>query len=128
MTDLCATCQHNNTAIIRSTNVSEREKKEKLADQEEHLTLATKQRSHYQSQVHQAKKALQDQRLDDDDKTSPPTVAHYSFDFAQQVHYPHNPFQPGPIYFLTPRKCLIFGVCAEAIPQQVSNFFFPQTC
>ena len=44
-------------------------------------------------------------------------VSHYSFDFAQQVHYPSNPQQPGPIYFKTPRKCGIFGVMAEAIPQ-----------
>ena len=39
---------------------------------------------------------------------------------AQQVHYPSDPLQPGPIYFLTPRKCGIFGVCCEAIPRQVN--------
>ena len=44
---------------------------------------------------------------------------HYSFDFAQQVHLPSNPMQPGPIYFLAPRKCGIFGVCCEGIPKQV---------
>ena len=65
------------------------------------------------------------------------TTMHYSFDMAQQVyvnnvllyiislynqvHYPSDPFQPGPIYFLTPRKCGIFGVCCEAVPRQVSN-------
>ena len=47
-------------------------------------------------------------------------MTHYSFDFAQQVHYPSNPLQPGPIYFLTPRKAAIFGVCCEAIPRQVN--------
>ena len=36
-----------------------------------------------------------------------------------QVHYPCDPQQPGPMYFLTPRKCAIFGVCCEAIPRQV---------
>ena len=45
---------------------------------------------------------------------------HYSFDFAQQVHYPHNPLQPGPMYFKTARKCAIFGVCCEGIPRQVN--------
>ncbi|XP_013394668.2 LOW QUALITY PROTEIN: uncharacterized protein LOC106162085 [Lingula anatina] len=45
---------------------------------------------------------------------------HYSFDFAQQLHYPSNAAQPGPIYFLTPRKCAIFGICCEALPQQVN--------
>ena len=47
-------------------------------------------------------------------------TVHYSFDFAQQVHYPSDPHQPGPIYFLTPRKCGIFGVCCEAIPRQIN--------
>ena len=101
--------------------MAEGEKSEKLKNQEEHLLTVSKQRSHYSSQVQEAKAALADQRLDDQDKSSPPAIAHYSFDFAQQVHFPHKPLQPGPIYFLTPRKCLIFGVCAEAIPQQVRN-------
>ena len=45
---------------------------------------------------------------------------HYSFDMAQQVHYPFDYFQPGPIYFLTPRKCALFGVCCEGVPRQVT--------
>ena len=49
-----------------------------------------------------------------------PITVHYAFDFAQQVHYPSNPMQPGLIYFLTPRKASIFGVCCEAIPRQVN--------
>ena len=36
---------------------------------------------------------------------------------AQQVFYP---LQPGPMYFLTPRKCAIFGVCCEALPRQIN--------
>ena len=52
-------------------------------------------------------------------------TVHYSFDFAQQVHYPSNPLQPGPIYFLTPRKAAIFGICCEAIPRQV-NFIIDE--
>ena len=45
---------------------------------------------------------------------------HYSFDFAQQIHIPSNPMQPGPIYFKTPRKCGIFGVMCEAVHKQVN--------
>ncbi len=41
-------------------------------------------------------------------------------DDAQQVHYPSDPMQPGPIFFLTPHKCSIFGVCCEALPRQVN--------
>ena len=51
---------------------------------------------------------------------SGPSRVHYSFDFAQQVHYPHNPLQPGPMYFKTARKCAIFGVCCEGIPRQIN--------
>jgi hypothetical protein len=50
---------------------------------------------------------------------------HYSFDYAQQVNIPCNPMQPGPIYFKAPRKCGIFGVMCEAIPQQV-NFLIDE--
>ena len=49
-----------------------------------------------------------------------PISAHYSFDMAQQVFYPNDPLQPSPMYFLTPRKCAIFGVCCESIPRQVN--------
>ena len=38
-------------------------------------------------------------------------TVHYSFNYAQQVHIPSNPMQPGPIYFKTPRKCWIFVMC-----------------
>ena len=53
-------------------------------------------------------------------------MIHYSFDFAQQIHIPSNPMQPGPIYFKTPRKCGIFGVMCEAIPRQV-NYLIDET-
>ncbi len=36
---------------------------------------------------------------------------HYSFDYAQQVHYSQ---QVGPIFFKTPRKCGLFGITCEA--------------
>ena len=46
--------------------------------------------------------------------------AHYSFDYTQQVHFPSDPLQPGAIYFLTPRKCTVFGVNCEALPMQIN--------
>lgn len=47
-------------------------------------------------------------------------TVHYSFDYAQQIHFPSNPMQPGPIYFKTPRKCGIFGVMCEGAGRQVN--------
>ena len=48
------------------------------------------------------------------------TTLHYSWDYAQQVHFPHHAQQVGPIYFKTPRKCNVFGVCSE----RSGNYFF----
>ena len=47
-------------------------------------------------------------------------VLHYSFDYAEQVHLPSNPMQPGPLYFLEPRNSGLFDVCCEDIPKQVN--------
>ena len=51
---------------------------------------------------------------------SGPMKVYYSFDYAQQVHPPHNPLQPGPMYFKTAQKCGVFGVCCEGTPRQVN--------
>ena len=44
----------------------------------------------------------------------------YSFDHAQEIHYPSNPLQPGPLSFKTPRKCGVFGVCSEGENSQLN--------
>ncbi|CAC5392915.1 unnamed protein product [Mytilus coruscus] len=43
---------------------------------------------------------------------------HYSWDYAQQVHFPHHVQQVEPIYFKTPRKCYVFGMCSEGTGKQ----------
>jgi len=47
---------------------------------------------------------------------------HYSFDYAQQIHFPFNSNsqQPGPIFFKTPGKFSIFGVSCEPTSIQVN--------
>ena len=47
-------------------------------------------------------------------------LMHYSFDYAQTVHYPSNPQQPGPVYFKSAHKCGIFGVTCEPLSCQVN--------
>ena len=44
---------------------------------------------------------------------------HYSFDHAQQVHYPFNAQQPGPI-FSRQLESVVFGVSCEATSSQVN--------
>jgi len=53
---------------------------------------------------------------------------HYSWDFAQQVHYPHHSHQVGPIFFKTPRKCAVFGVCAEGTGKRLPTDFINLAC
>ena len=102
-----------------------------LRQAEQHLEEVTKERSLYKSAIDTSKESIR-QFFTSDGVFSPPQPAcksqpcprpikaHYSFDMAQQVFYPYDPQQAGPMYFLTPRKCAIFGVCCKAIPRQVN--------
>ena len=55
-------------------------------------------------------------------------AVHLSFDYAQQVHLPSFPMQPGSSYFLVPRKVGIFGVCMKGIPRQVNYLIDESHC
>ena len=129
-TDLCWTCQKNNNQIHKTANLPEAEKVEVVRRQEEHLRLASGEREHYKNCCNESKARVQ-AHLDEVDfafgqkACSYEGTVHYAYDYAQQLHYPSNPNQPGPIYFKTPRKCSLFGVCCEAIPRQV-NFLIDE--
>ena len=132
MSDLCWTCQQNNTLVLRSANRDEGEKEQGLADALEHLRIVNMERTFYSDTLAECKSAVFSKFSQDGTLQLPPaprapraplstsTPVHYSFDYAQQVYFPSNPLQPGPIYFLTCRKCSIFGVCCESIPRQVN--------
>ena len=128
MADHCWTCQKNNIAYKRAEKSST----------DEQLSLVELQRSHLQqvqndpfTTVCQTCKSSIHHHFSNTGNVSPPPPnfcqmansipikAHYSFDMTQQVHYPSNPMQPGPIYFLTPSKCSLFGVNCEGLPRQV---------
>ena len=77
---------------------------------EDHLTLVTQEQSLYREALDESRRHMQAHFLLEGKCTPPPPhgmiapasnniMVHYSFDFAQQVHYPSNPLQPGPIYF-----------------------------
>ncbi|KAJ8043724.1 hypothetical protein HOLleu_10939 [Holothuria leucospilota] len=126
-TDLCWTCQQHNRQIYQSANQSDEEKAAKLIQQQEHLRVVNQERVLYQQHVKESKAALtgKEMSLGEHAPCSMEGSMHYSFDFAQQVHNPNDPDQPGPIYFLTPRKCAVFGINCEAFPKQV-NFLIDE--
>ena len=114
--------------MIRGTNLAEEEKTARLHSQEEHLRVVQAERSLYNTMTADARATCHDQHLACLQPSTPCSRSmsmHYSFDYAQQVHLPSNPQQPGPIYFLVPRKCAIFGICCEGIPRQV-NFLIDE--
>ena len=130
-TDLCWQCQQNSASILRSANCPEREKSNAVKSAEKHLLTVQLERSFYRTTCADCRRSVQDCFTTDDSFEPPPLSSrfpanskdiqvHYSFDYAQQVHFPSDPLQPGPIYFLTPRKCAVFGVHCEAIPRQVN--------
>ena len=95
-----------------------RRKKLRLKEQLNHIKMAKDERLYYQNQCQSTLDAIQ--KLDVDFSKSRESCSyvgamHYSWDFAQQLHYPCDPLQPEPIYFKTTRKCG-FGVCIDAIP------------
>lgn len=125
MTDLCMTCQQNTAKLVRSANLPDGEKSEYVHAQQEHLNTVKTERELYREVCEEATRTYEAVentiRLNEShDPCSLDGTMHYSFDFAQQVHIPSNPMQPGPIYFKTPRKCGIFGVMCEGVTRQVN--------
>ena len=132
MSDLCWTCQQNSTAIVRAANKPDSDKSDTIVVAQEHLFLVQLERSYYKTTCDTCRQQIHDLFCCSNGTFSPPLphcntrpnskdiAAHYSFDYAQQVHFPSDPLQPGPIFFLTPRKCNIFGVHCEGIPRQIN--------
>ena len=88
---------------MRSAHLSEEAKSVWLQQAEGYLQLAKVERECYNSQTVDCKAPT----------TSGGTKMHYSFDYAQQVHFPSNPQQAGPDFCLTARKCQLSGVACE---------------
>ena len=103
----------NITVVLRSATQQDSIKSDKLKEAQRHLDLAKQERQLYNEECLRAKEDLKNHPLD-------PSVVHLSFDFAQQIHFPSSPQQVGPQYFMTPRKCQIFGICCEAKSEQVN--------
>ena len=108
--DLCWQCQQNSASIVCTANSSDVEKSTAISDALEHLRIVKLERSYYKSVCDECKVCVHimlqmaymhppNQAGSQIPCNSKDIKAHYSFDYAQQVHYPSNPSQPGPIYF-----------------------------
>lgn len=119
--DLCWTCQDGTNRIARAANKSLEVKRKLVQELERHHQIVDQERKQYQRVVQQVKEQLPaDSVLRESVPCSFNGSNHLSFDFAQQVHFPYDPLQPGPIYFKTPRKCGLFGINCEPLSRQVN--------
>lgn len=119
--DLCMTCEDNKKLINASIAIGDEEYKlDCLMRAREHLVAAKKERDHYRESIQMAKQTCANAPLDGTSKPANDSVMHYSWDFAQQLQFPYEDHQVGPIYFKSPRVAQLFGICCEAIPRQVN--------
>src|SRR5207237_2074041 len=54
------------------------------------------------------------------DYCSVDATAHYSYDWAQNIHIPHSDQQVSKIYYLSPHKVHLFGIQDEAVCKQIN--------
>ena len=96
LSDLCWTCQQHSTAVQRATSTV-LEKSAALQQYLDHLTRVTNERSYYTTVLKECKESITDHFSVDGifsphplhsraTPNSVPIKAHYSFDYAQQVH------------------------------------------
>ncbi|CAC5375168.1 unnamed protein product [Mytilus coruscus] len=115
-------CKDYAFKISNSEHLTEKEKSDLLDKYNEHVQLAKEQRDYYRRQCSMSKENYINFSDESQNLGNPPcsvdTEMHYSWDYAQQVYFPHHAQQVGPIYFKTPRKCNVFGMCSEGSGKQ----------
>ena len=125
--DLCMTCEEFKKRLNQVTAIldEDKEKKQALIHKEalNHLKLVKKERLFYRANAKVAHEYYQKLKANThltnpNEPSSKNIMSHYSWDFAQQLHYPFEDQQVGPIFFKTPRKAQLFGICSEGVPCQ----------
>lgn len=119
--DLCMTCEDNKKLINASIASGDEEYKlDCLMKAREHLVAAKKERDYYRASIQESKESYVNATSGGTVNLDQDSVIHYSWDFAQQLQFPYEDHQVGPIFFKSPRTAQLFGVCCEAIPQQIN--------
>ena len=121
-TDVCLKCEQLRQSVMGA--LDDDAKLAALGDFTAHVHQSERERECYNAATRAAHAELQEHHP----LIAPPyppcsqplKAMHYTFDFAQQVTLPHMYRQPGPLYFKTPRKVQLFGVCSEGVPKQVN--------
>ncbi|XP_061725805.1 uncharacterized protein LOC133531548 isoform X1 [Cydia pomonella] len=115
----CVTCDDFVSELSESQ--TENDKKKCLGDALDHLNDVQMQRGYYQNIIAQITPSvmMNSLSLGQHAPCSYEGLAHYSFDYLQQIHLPHNPDQTGPQDFLNNYKVSLFGVAIEPLDKFV---------
>ena len=105
----------NERVLLLPNNLSVGEKSDRLLKAQKHLESARAESKHY-NECKDCEEKWKSSETSEDYRGP----MHYSFDFAEQLHYPSHALQPGPIFFKTARRCQVFGVCCEPKQFQVN--------
>ena len=126
-TDLCMTCENFKKRLnqVAAALDEDKEKRQAQIHREalDHLKCAKKERLFYKANAKVANEYCKKlkSKINHSKPNKPNSkniMSHYSWDFAQQLHYPFEDQQVGPIFFKTPRRAQLFGICNEGIPRQ----------
>lgn len=112
--DLCDTCERMKMNIQFAT---EQEKKLEVTENYlDHLNRAKQERDYYNANI---KRAVEDGKCNPNNTLDKSQIlfktfngsAHITYDWAQNVLIPYSPQQIGSLFFKSPRKVHLFGVC-----------------
>lgn len=109
----CHYCEHFRVKL--SCAVIEADKLCLTKEFKEHVELAQKERECYLKCIKKAEESIASEVM--------PHYGHYTFDFAQQIQVPYHARQVGPLYFKSPFKVQLFGVCNGGTKLQMNYLF-----
>ena len=110
-TDVCSKCERFRQQIKDA--VLEDRKASVTAAFSQHLSIAQTEREYY---LECCKRSASELAVC---SGGAPRYAHYTFDFAEQLHLPHHSRQEGPLYFKVCRKVQLFGICCDSNNVQI---------
>jgi hypothetical protein len=111
-TDVCSKCERFRQQIKDA--VLEDRKASLTAAFSQHLSIAQTEREYY---LECCKRSASELAVC---SGGAPRYAHYTFDFAEQLHLPHHSRQEGPLYFKVCRKVQLFGICCDSNNVQIN--------
>lgn len=126
-TDLCHVCHKNVTTLNKMASMNEESKAKILQESLNHLSNVQTERHYYSNLIAEIAPIVANMALGPHVACDFDGLMHYSFDFAQQVHLPHDAQQVGPLYFLTGYKIGLFGIAIEPMHKFVL-YVVPESC